>query len=240
MTRTAPPGATIEVERDTVTEAVLFDFNGVLVDDEPQHCEALRQVLASEGLTLSRDQYYAEYLGLDDRTGFVQAYRRANRTLTTEVLDGLVAAKSGIYVQLIERSLSMVSGAAEFVRDAGRQYRLGIVSGALRGEIDLVLKRTNLADRFDIIIAAGDVPHSKPDPGSYLAALAAFQRRRPIAAHACVVIEDSLPGLAAARAAGMPCVMLATSHPADTLRRLGAALVWDSLAGHTPAELADL
>ena len=75
---------------------------------------------------------------------------------------------------------------------------------------------------------------------AYLAAHAAFNRKRPITARACVVIEDSLPGLAAARAAGMPCVMLTTSHPADTLRQRGAALVWDSLTGHTAAELAAL
>lgn len=221
-------------------EAVLFDFNGVLVDDEPQHCEALRSILAEEGITLTREQYYADYLGLDDRTGFVQAFQRANRTLTTELINRLVEGKSGIYQQLIERSLTMVPGAAEFVRDAGKRYRLGIVSGALRSEIDLVLRRTTIGDRFEVIIAAGDVPQSKPDPAAFLAAHAAFNRRRAIEARACMVIEDSLPGLSAARAAGMPCVMLATSHPADMLRQRGAALVWDSLSGHGAAELSDV
>ena len=226
-----------------MTAAVLFDFNGVLVDDESQHCDALRSILADEGLALSREEYYADYLGLDDRTGFVQAFQRANRTLTTELLDRLVEGKSRIYQRLIERSLTMVPGADEFVRNAGKSYRLGIVSGALRREIDLVLSRTTIADRFDVIIAAGDVPRCKPDPAGFLAAHAAFNRQSrqgPIAARACVVIEDSLPGLAAARAAGMPCVMLATSHSPETLRQRGAALVWQSLSGHTAAELAEL
>ena len=223
-----------------MTEAVLFDFNGVLVDDESQHCEALRSILADEGITLSREQYYADYLGLDDRTGFVQAFRQANRTLTTDLLDHLVDGKSRLYQLLIERSLTLVPGAEEFVHDAGNRYRLGIVSGAMRHEIDLVLSRTTIADRFEVIIAANDVPRCKPDPASYLAAHAAFDRRRAIAARACVVIEDSLPGLGAARAAGMPCVMLTTSHPASTLRKRGAELVWDSLSGHTAAEIADL
>ncbi|HKA58476.1 MAG TPA: HAD family phosphatase [Gemmatimonadales bacterium] len=226
-----------------MTEAVLFDFNGVLVDDESQHCDALRSVLADEGLTLSREEYYADYLGLDDRTGFVQAFQRANRTMTTELLDRLVEGKSRIYQRLIERSLTMVPGADEFVRDAGKRYRLGIVSGALRHEIDLVLSHTTIADRFEVIVAAGDVSRCKPDPAGFLAAHAAFNRhsrQAPIAARACVVIEDSLPGLAAARAAGMPCVMLATSHSPETLRQRGAALVWQSLSGHTAAELAEL
>ena len=93
------------------------------------------------------------------------------------------------------------------------------------------------------IVAAGDVPRCKPDPAGFLAAHAAFNRHRPqkpIVPRACVVIEDSLPGLAAAGAAGMPCVMLATSHAPEMLRQRGAALVWQSLSGHTAAELGEL
>jgi beta-phosphoglucomutase-like phosphatase (HAD superfamily) len=223
-----------------VTEAVLFDFNGVLVDDEPQHCEALQRVLADEGITLTREQYYADYLGMDDRTGFVEAFRRAHRTLTTELLRHLVQKKSRVYLGLVTTSLRLVAGAPEFVRDAGQQFRLGIVSGALRSEIDAVLSRSGLASHFESIIAADDVPRCKPDPAAYLAAHSAFNRRQPLAVESCVVIEDSLPGLEAARTAGMPCVMLTTSHPSHALQGRGAALVWDSLAGHTAAELAEL
>jgi beta-phosphoglucomutase len=223
-----------------VIEAVLFDFNGVLVDDEPQHCIALQRVLADEGITLTREEYYARYLGLDDRTGFVEAYARAERTLTTELLKYLVTKKSTLYLELVSSSLRLVAGAGEFVREAGRRFRLAIVSGALRHEIDAVLSRTELAGRFEIVIAAEDVPRCKPDPASYLAAHGALDKRRPIAPGRCVVIEDSVPGLTAARAAAMPCVMLTTSHPAGDLRAQGAALVWDSLAGHSAGELANL
>src|SRR6266851_4140885 len=225
---------------DAVTEAVLFDFNGVLVDDEAQHCEALQAILRDDAITMSREQYYADYLGLDDRTGFVEAFRRANRTLTTEILNRLVAAKSRRYLALVTKSLRLVLGATEFVRDAGRRYRLGIVSGALRREIDIVLRKSGLGDRFEIVIAADDVRHCKPDPAAYLAAQAAFTKRRAVAANACVAIEDSLPGLEAARAAGMACVMLTTNYPGSTFGGRGAALVWDSFSGHTAAELADL
>ena len=223
-----------------MTEAVLFDFNGVLVDDEGQHCEALQAVLRDERISLSREQYYAHYLGLDDRTGFVQAFRRANRTLTTEILNRLVAAKSRVYLQLIAKSLRLVPGATEFVHDAGSRYRLGIVSGALRREIDVALGKTGLGPQFEVVIAADDVAHCKPDPAAYLAAHAAFNKRRAVAPEACVAIEDSLPGLEAARAAGMACVMLTTSYPASALGGRGAALVWSSFSGHTAAELANL
>lgn len=225
-------------------QAVLFDFNGVLVNDEPQHCEALQRVLAEEGIALTREDYYAHYLGLDDRSGFVEAYRRAQRTLTTELLKFLVDTKSKVYLELVQSSLQLVPGAREFVRDAAKRFRLGIVSGALRREIDTLLARTDLAPHFEVIVAAGDVPHSKPNPASYLAALQAFSHRSsgpaPIAAASCVVIEDSVPGLQAALAAGMPCIVLTTSHPIQHLEGRGAARVWDSLAGHTAAELAAL
>ncbi|HKC41811.1 MAG TPA: HAD family phosphatase [Gemmatimonadales bacterium] len=225
---------------NVVTEAVLFDFNGVLVDDESQHCEALQRVLADEGITLTREQYYADYLGLDDRSGFVEAYRRAQRTVTSELLKYLVAKKSQLYLELVATSLRLVEGAPEFVRDAGQRFRLGIVSGALRREIDHVLGKTGLRPSFEIIIAADDVARCKPDPAAYLAAHKAFDAKRRIAVDACVVIEDSLPGLQAARAAGMACVMLTTNHPARTLEGRGAALVWDSFAGHSAGELARL
>lgn len=223
-----------------MTEALLFDCNGVLVDDEAQHCDALRAVLADEGLALDRDAYYADYLGFDDRMCFVEAFRRANRTLVAEHLERLVAAKARRYRELIDRSLAVVPGAPEFVRGAAQRFRLAVVSGALREEIDLVLDRAGLAGQFETIVAAGDVPRCKPDPAGYLAAHAALDRRRPVAPGRCVVIEDSLPGLAAARAAGMRCVMLGTSHAAATLRASGADLVWESFAGHAPAELATL
>ncbi len=218
-----------------MTEALLFDFNGVIVDDEEQHFQALRAVLGDEGIPLSRDQYYAEYLGFDDRMGFVEAFRRAGRTVTSEHLERLVAEKSRAYEGLINRSLSLVPSAAEFVERAVERFRLGVVSGALRREIDLVLDRTGLRRHFEVIIAAEDVKRCKPDPAGYLAAHAALDRRRALAVERCVAIEDSLPGLQAARAAGMRCAMLSTSHEPAALT--AADVVWSTFADHEPAEL---
>ena len=101
-----------------------------------------------------------------------------------------------------------------------------------------MLDRAGLRSHFEVILAAEDVPRGKPDPAGYLAARAALDRRRPLAARSCVVIEDSLRGLEAARAAGMRCAMLTTSYPPKALA--GADVVWDSFAGHDPAELLPL
>jgi len=221
-----------------MTEALLFDYNGVITDDEEQHRASFAELLAEVGIPLSRDQYYAEYLGCDDRTAFVDVFRRAGQPLDAPTLEALVARKSQVYTRLIGAAPVLVPGVAAFVRAASGRFRLGLVSGAQRREIKPGLVGTGLADCFEVIVAAEDVPRCKPDPGGYLAACAALARGGPLDPRRCVVLEDSLAGLHAARAAGMRCVMLTTSHPAAALA--AADLVWTSFAGHDPAELTAL
>jgi len=221
-----------------MTEALLFDYNGVITDDEEQHRATFAELLAEAGIALTRDQYYADYLGCDDRTSFVHAFRRAGKPLDPVALEALVARKSQAYARLTGTSPALVPGAAAFVRAARGRFRMGLVSGAQRREIEPALARAGLADCFEVIVAGEDVARCKPDPGGYLAARAALARGGPLEARRCVVIEDSLAGLSAARAAGMRCVMLTTSHPAPALA--AADLVWTSFAGHDPAELAAL
>lgn len=223
-----------------MTEAVLFDFNGVIVNDEPQHFASMQAVLAEEGIAITREEYYADYLGNDDRTCLIQAFRRANRTLTGGQLERLARAKTDGYQRLIANSLQLVPGASEFVRNASKHFRLALVSGARRHEIEIVLDRAQLAENFEAVIAAEDVPRCKPDPAGYLAAHARLDRSRPLAVAACIVLEDSLPGFDAARAAGMRCVMIATNYSPRRLRDSGATVIWKSLNGHSPAELAGL
>jgi beta-phosphoglucomutase len=221
-----------------MTEALLFDFNGVITDDEEQHRAAFAALLAEAGIPLSREQYYADYLGCDDRSAFVEAYRRAGQPLDPPTLATLVARKSRAYTRLVGTTPALVPGAARFVRAAAARFRLGLVSGAQRQEIEPALSGAGLADCFAVIVAAEDVPRCKPDPSGYLAARAALGRDTPLLAERCVVLEDSLAGLGAARAAGMRCVMLTTSHDAAVLT--AADLVWTSFVGHDPGELAAL
>jgi HAD superfamily hydrolase (TIGR01509 family) len=221
-----------------MTEALLFDYNGVITDDEEQHRATFAELLAEAGIALSRDQYYADYLGCDDRTSFLQAFHRAGKPLDRVALETLVARKSQAYARLTGSGLTLVPGVAAFVRAASGRFRMGLVSGAQRREIEPALADAGLAECFEVIVAGEDVPRCKPDPAGYLAARAALARGGPLEPRRCVAIEDSLAGLAAARAAGMRCVMLTTSHPAAAL---GAAdLVWSSFTGHDPTELAAL
>jgi HAD superfamily hydrolase (TIGR01509 family) len=215
-----------------MARAILFDFNGVIVNDEPQHCEALIATLSTYGYTLDREGYYRDYLGFDDRECFRFTFERMGRDAGTALIHEAIERKAKLYERSIRASLELVPGSAEFIRTAAAAgHRLAIVSGALRREIELVLTEANLQRQFEIVVAAEDVAACKPDPQGYQLA----RERLGIPAAACVVIEDSLPGLKAAHAAGMRCAMISTSHRPEELT--GADLVWTNLSGHHPRDL---
>jgi phosphoglycolate phosphatase/beta-phosphoglucomutase len=215
-----------------MTSGILFDFNGVIVDDESQHCDALIATLAEYGYELDRETYFREYLGFDDRECFRFTFQRMGQPHDEKAVSEAVTRKHAAYEGAIRGSMRLVPGAADFIENAALEgFQLAIVSGALRGEIDLVLELTGLRPHFAEIVAAEDVAACKPDPGGYTRAreLLDLPPRR------CVVIEDSLPGLGAARAAGLRCAMLATSHPENACANADA--VWRDFVGHEAAEL---
>ena len=215
-----------------MTSGILFDFNGVIVDDESQHCDALIATLSEYGYTLDRDAYYRDYLGFDDRECFRFTFERMNRPVDEVALREAIAQKHAEYERSIRASMRLVPGVADFIENAALDgFQLAIVSGALRSEIDLVLQLSGLGAHFAEIIAAEDVGACKPDPQGFIRA----REQLDLPAKRCVVVEDSIPGLTAARAAGLRCAMLATSHPEDAFD--GADLVWRDFVGHDPAEL---
>src|SRR5512143_1736 len=148
--------------------AILFDFNGVIVNDEPQHCEALIATLATYGFTLDREGYYRDYLGFDDRECFRFTFRRVGRPADDRLIHEAIERKAVLYERAIRASLELVPGSAEFIRNAAADgYRLAVVSGELRREIELVLGESGLRQHFEVLIAAEDVSACKPDPEGY-------------------------------------------------------------------------
>ena len=220
-----------------MTDVLLLDYNGVVVNDEPLHFAALRDVLEVERIALDRATYFADYLGCDDRACFRKAFRRAGRPLEPGALERLAERKADWYAALARAGLPLVAGVQDFVRAAAEHARIGIVSGALRGEIREGLVCAGISDVISAVVSAEDVASGKPDPAGLRLAVARLAGPRRSGTRA-VVVEDSPPGLAAARALGAGCVALTTSRAAGELT--GADRVWDSFAGHHPQELAPL
>ncbi|HEX8290353.1 MAG TPA: HAD family phosphatase [Pyrinomonadaceae bacterium] len=220
-------------------QAVFFDFNGVIVDDEPLQLEAYKEVLGREGLTLTEEDYYAS-LGMDDLTFVRASFERAGRELPDEVLARVIDAKTAAHRGLLEGELPLFPGVITFIKALKRQHAIGLVSMARRAEIDHVLERAALTNYFDVIVSAEDATACKPDPSCYNSGLEFLNRRRgeahviPLRADECLAVEDSPPGIRSARAAGMRTLGVTNTVADKALREAGADSVTRSLADWTP------
>jgi HAD superfamily hydrolase (TIGR01509 family) len=215
--------------------ATLFDFNGVLVDDESVHLAAFREVLAPLGVTFDDATYNDRYLGFDDAGAFRAMLGDAGRPVTEGVIADLIEAKKPVYMDRIAGSLVIFAGAVEIVRRRAERGVVGIVSGALRHEIEHCLGVMGVRDLVAFIVSAEDTAACKPDPEGYLQGLSELARRG--APREAIVIEDSIAGIEAARQAGLRCAAVSHSYPAERLRAAGAAVVVASLAELTDALL---
>ncbi len=220
--------------------ATIFDFNGVLVDDEGLHFALFREVLAGVGVGLTDRAYHEEYLGYDDRGCFSAALAAAGRPVDDRGIARLIDIKARRYVEEAANGLRVFAGAADAVRSLADVGPLAICSGALRGEIELALGLMGVRDHVAAIVSAEDTTRCKPDPEGYLLALDMIRSLadRSLAAEHCLAIEDSLAGIAAARAAGLSVVAVANTYPAADLLQAGAAEVLDSLESVTPSWVA--
>ena len=216
-------------------QAIFFDFNGVIINDERIHLKAYREILTSEGADLSDEDYFAS-LGMDDVAFTRAAFARANKPLTDELMRTVIDREHARHRELIAIDLPVSSGVVAFIKQLSRRYDLGIVSMAERTEIDHVLDIAGIKDRFSVVVSAAVGLRHKPAPDCYLLGLETLneqrrnRRRLPALAAECVVIEDAPPGIQAARAAGMKTIAVTTTVSEPALREAGADVVTPNLA----------
>ena len=203
----------------TSLQAVIFDFDGVIANSEPLHLRAFQLTLAGLGEELTTAEYFAQYLGFDDVGMFQTFGKDRGLRLTDDDVRRLVEQKGEHLRALTGGDGVLFPGAKEFICTVAAAVPVAIASGALRHEIDEVLDAAGLAPLFTAIVASGDTPQSKPSPAPYDLAFRRLAARapRPIARNRCVAIEDSRWGLESARGAGLRCVAVTNSYPADEL-----------------------
>jgi len=206
-----------EGNEQIVLKAILFDFDGVLADTEPLHFRMFQQVLQEEQIPLSERDYYQKYIGFDDRGCFHAVLSEHGRNSSPETMHRLIERKAAAMRRHLATTNVLYPDALAFVKSSASRYRRAIVSGALRREIDMILATADIHDDFEHITAAEDVSDGKPQPDGYLRTLQALNRRAPLLASECLVIEDTVFGILAAHAAGMRCVALSTTTSPDQL-----------------------
>jgi len=199
--------------------AVIFDFDGVITNSEPSHLAMFQKVLAERGVYLARDEYYEKYLGMDDKECFSTILRNRGIETDPETTNILVQKKTRYLMEYIKDHIFVFPGVVDLVGTIRDRYPLAIASGALRHEIEFILKHAGLSDSFDVIVSAEDVVHGKPDPEAFTKALRYLNtvNGSEIMPHECLVIEDSLAGIEAAHAAGMKCLAVANTYAPSRL-----------------------
>ena len=204
-------------------QALIFDFDGVIANTEPLHYAGLHQTLKEIGIELTEAEYYADYLGYDDRGCMLAALAANHRPADAAVVGRLMKRKAEAYLESVRHHQVIFPGVPEFVHEAAHAYPLAIASGALRHEIEYILDTAGLRSAFLHITSAEDVTRGKPDPQPFLLALKALQQRdASLIPASCLVIEDSLPGVRGARAAGMKVLAVTTTHTVQDLHEAHA------------------
>jgi beta-phosphoglucomutase len=173
--------------------AIVFDFNGTLLDDEPLLCEIFMELFAAHGKPLSAEQYFEQLAGLSDPE-IVRTWLGDGHPAVEAVIDERVR----LYREAAAGGSTVHEHVREAVRFAAQHLSLAICSGASLAEIEPVVEAAGIADCFRAIVSCDDVTSGKPDPEGYRKAFALLGA----APGEAVVFEDTEAGIASARAAG--------------------------------------
>ena len=195
----------------SATRAVAFDFNGTLSHDEPILCAVYREMFSARGRPLSAEDYYGTLAGLAE-----EAIIGTWLDIEGEALAALVEERIDRYLELSGDGATVPQTLREAVAYAADRVPVAVVSGAFRREIEPVLVGARLDQYVEVIVAAEDVERGKPDPAGYARALELLDRG--LLPSEVVAFEDTEAGVASAKAAGLRCVAVLGTHPAERLR----------------------
>jgi len=192
--------------------AVIFDMDGVIVDSEPLHERAFREVFEEIGYGQNHGIDFPAYYGQSDLIvwrDFIARHR------PSQSLDELLARKEGKFAALLKREEPIYVGLPELLEKVAARYRLALASGSRHPTINAVLALRGLRRFFRVIVSSEDVAHGKPAPDIFLRTAELLD----VAPKECCVIEDSASGVEAALAAGMTVMAITNSLPAEKLSR---------------------
>jgi HAD superfamily hydrolase (TIGR01509 family) len=191
-------------------QAVIFDMNGVIIDDEHIHEHAFSQVLESYGIELTHQAYLDSCAGRTDAVGFKQL--SAQFEININMYEAL-KAKSAAYLRLFPQHKRAYPGVIDLINHLHNRFVLALTTSSNKNEANLVLTEFKIKDAFSVVVTAEDVQRGKPDPQPYLLTAS----RLEVQPAECVVIEDSKSGVRSAKAAGMTCLAITTTHSASDL-----------------------
>lgn len=206
--------------------ALVFDFDGVMVDSEPLHHRAFLRVGKPLGFEQTWEEYLANFVGFDDRDAFrvILGYE-PGKVAPAEIearLPDLIEQKAHAFEVEVNEGVDPIPGSVELVTALAGKFPIAISSGATKFDIQIILAKLGLENVFDITVTADDVVHSKPDPESYVKAVTLLAKKFPhanITPKTAVAIEDTAAGTQSACNAGLQVLGLTTTGPAELLHQ---------------------
>jgi len=209
--------------------AVIFDFDGIIVDSEKLHWTAFDRVARPLGKIISWPEYVEAFIGFDDR----DAFRHAFPGLEKNELAELMKKKAAAFQDLLESDgADALPGSVDLIKHLSGNIPLAICSGALRQDIRPVLKKLGIEKAFDTIVTADDTHISKPDPAPYKLAM------KKLGVTSGMAIEDTPAGISSAKGAGLQVLAVTNSYSAEFLTQADAVIA--SLEGLTLEKLSAL
>ncbi|VXD18984.1 HAD family hydrolase [Planktothrix serta PCC 8927] len=206
-------------------KAVLFDFNGVIINDEPIHEQLIEELLLTENLRSKREEIRKFCLGRSDRACLTDLLTYRGRAVSNAYLDQLIERKSIAYQNRLQQlePLPLYPGLETLLQQLqAADLKLALVTGAMGEEVELILNRSGLRNNFPIIVTGDDITLSKPEPEGYLLAVERLNQVYPqlnLQPSDCLAIEDTFVGIIAAQRAGIQVVGIAHTYPLHFLQR---------------------
>jgi len=216
--------------------AVIFDFDGIIVDSEPLHFRAFNEVLNALDLRITWDAYCETYIGFDDRDAFRTLFKAAEKKISAYELKELIRQKAAVFESYIQKGeAAPLPGAVELIKSIPVRLPVALCSGALKQDILPVLEKLGIDNAFSAIVTAEDTDRSKPDPAPYRLVLDKLDIDNPAAA---LAIEDTPAGIMSAKAAGLKVLAVTNSYDREYLHAADA--ITDSLERVNRTLLEDL
>ncbi len=191
-------------------QAIIFDMNGIIIDDEHIHEGAFKETVKPFGIILDHLSYLECCAGKTDKAGYESIAIKYKQTLP---IDELLKQKASQYLQLFPKLKKTYSGIIECINELSKLYDIALTSSSNKTEVELITKEFNIYDKFKVIITGDDVIKGKPDPEPYLKTCKLLS----IEPTNSIVIEDSSSGIKSAISAGCKCIGVTTTHTTEQL-----------------------
>ncbi len=189
-------------------KAVLFDMDGLLVDTEPLNVAVVTKICDELGINLTPEEKHYCASGITNRKFYDELFN--NRNLKFD-LNEILNKTFQTYDELLKTNAKSFLGAVDLPKLLSEKYKLGLVSGSTRNQVNIILSKLDIGSLFKVVITADDITSSKPDPEGYLLAA----NKLNINPQECLVLEDGEQGVKAAKSAGMKVIGVVNNSNQD-------------------------